>query len=100
MARSPDPKKLALWRARFQHFFDSGLAVARFCAVEQVSESSFYYREIKGDVRSIKITMGVDILRRKTPEMARKEMMSKRFVKKRLLGQLILTQRNEALIGT
>ncbi len=47
MARSSDPKKLALWRDRFQRFLASGLAVARFCAVEQVSESSFYYWQKK-----------------------------------------------------
>jgi hypothetical protein len=43
MARSSDPKKLALWQGRFRRFLDSGLAVARFCANEHVSESSFYY---------------------------------------------------------
>ncbi len=43
MARSSDPKKLALWQGRFRCFFDSGLAVARFCVIEHVSESSFYY---------------------------------------------------------
>lgn len=43
MARSSDPKKLALWQGRFQRFLDSGLAVVRFCSVERVSESSFYY---------------------------------------------------------
>ena len=42
MARSSDPKNPALWRDRFQRFLDSGLSVARFCAVEHVSESSFY----------------------------------------------------------
>ncbi|MCP5118230.1 MAG: hypothetical protein GY953_46035 [bacterium] len=47
MARSSDPKKLALWQGRFQRFLDSGLAVARFCAVEHVSESSFYYWQKK-----------------------------------------------------
>jgi len=47
MARSFDPKKLALWQGRFQRFLDSGLAVARFCAVEEVSESSFYYWQKK-----------------------------------------------------
>jgi hypothetical protein len=43
MARSSDPKKLALWQGRFRRFLDSGSAVARFCAIEHVSESSFYY---------------------------------------------------------
>ena len=47
MARLSDPKKLALWQGRFQRFLDSGLAVARFCAVEHVSESSFYYWQKK-----------------------------------------------------
>ncbi len=47
MARSSDPKKLSLWRGRFRRFLDSGLAVARFCAVEDVSESSFYYWQKK-----------------------------------------------------
>ncbi len=47
MARSSDPKKLALWQGRFQGFLDSGLTVARFCAVEHVSESSFYYWQKK-----------------------------------------------------
>lgn len=47
MARSSDPKKLALWQVRFQRFLDSGLSVARFCAVEHVSESSFYYWQKK-----------------------------------------------------
>ncbi len=43
MARSSDPKKLSLWQGRFRRFLDSGLAIARFCAIEHVSESSFYY---------------------------------------------------------
>ena len=43
MARSTDPKKLALWQGRFQRFVESGLPVVRFCAAEDVSESSFYY---------------------------------------------------------
>ncbi len=47
MVRSPDPKRLALWQGRFQRFLDSGLAVARFCAVERVSVSSFYYWQKK-----------------------------------------------------
>lgn len=47
MALSSDPKKLSLWRGRFRRFLDSGLAVARFCAVEGVSESSFYYWQKK-----------------------------------------------------
>ncbi len=55
MARSSDPKKLALWQGRFQRFLDSGLAVARFCAVEDVAESSFYYWQKK---------LGPQVLRR------------------------------------
>jgi len=47
MARSTDPKKLALWQRRFQRFVDSGLPVVRFCAVEGVSEASFYYWQKK-----------------------------------------------------
>ncbi len=43
MARSSDPKKVALWQRRFRRFLDSGVSVARFCAAEQVSESLFYY---------------------------------------------------------
>ena len=47
MVRSSDPKKRALWQGRFRRFVDSGLAVARFCAIEEVSESSFYYWQKK-----------------------------------------------------
>ena len=47
MARSTDPKKAALWQRRFRRFLDSGLPVARFCAAERVSESSFYYWQKK-----------------------------------------------------
>ncbi len=47
MARSSNQKKLALWQGRFRRFLDSGLVVARFCAVEQISESSFYYWQKK-----------------------------------------------------
>ncbi|MFQ5464023.1 MAG: hypothetical protein ACE5E5_15535 [Phycisphaerae bacterium] len=47
MARSSDPKKLSVWQGRFRRFLDSGLAVARFCAIEHVSESSFYYWQKK-----------------------------------------------------
>lgn len=47
MARSTDPKKLALWQRRFQRFVNSGLPVVRFCAVEGVSEASFYYWQKK-----------------------------------------------------
>jgi len=47
MGRSTDPQKAALWRTRFQRYPGSGLSVARFCAVEGVSESSFYYWQKK-----------------------------------------------------
>jgi hypothetical protein len=47
MGRSTDPKKAALWRTRFQRYPGSGLSVARFCAAEGVSESSFYYWQKK-----------------------------------------------------
>ena len=43
MARSSDPKKLALWQERFQRFLSSDLAVARFCVMEHVSVASFYH---------------------------------------------------------
>ena len=43
MSGSSDPKKLAVWRERFERFSSSGLAVARFCARERVSVASFYY---------------------------------------------------------
>jgi hypothetical protein len=42
MSRSLDSTKPAVWRARFERFFDCGLAVARFCAREGVSVASFY----------------------------------------------------------
>lgn len=47
MARSTDPNKAALWQGRFRRFVHSGEPVARFCAAEQVSESSFYYWQKK-----------------------------------------------------
>ena len=47
MARSADPRKLALWQGRFQRFAESDLPVVRFCAAEDVSESSFYYWQKK-----------------------------------------------------
>jgi len=42
MSRPSDPKKLAVWRERFERFSSSGLAVGRFCAREGVSTASFY----------------------------------------------------------
>lgn len=47
MARSTDSKKAALWRTRLRRYAGSGLSVARFCATEGVSESSFYYWQKK-----------------------------------------------------
>lgn len=38
-----DPRKLAVWRERFERFSSSGLTVARFCARERVSVASFYH---------------------------------------------------------
>ena len=43
MSRSSDPKKLAVWRERFERLSRSGLTVARFCARERVSVASFYH---------------------------------------------------------
>lgn len=67
MARSSDPKKVALWQGRFQRFVDCGLPVVRFCAVEGVSEASFYYWQKKlgpttrrGRVRAKSRNVGAD----------------------------------------
>ena len=60
MARPSDPKKLALWQGRFRRFLDSGLAVARFCAIEHVSESSFYYWQKKLGPRALRRPTRVD----------------------------------------
>lgn len=54
MARSFDPKKLALSQGRFRPFLDSGLAVGRFCAVEHVSVSSFYYWRMKPGLQALR----------------------------------------------
>ena len=43
MPRLPDPRKLAVWRQRFERFSKSGLAVATFCEREGVSVASFYH---------------------------------------------------------
>ena len=43
MPRPSDPKKLALWRQRFERFSNSRLAVAPFCDREGVSVASFYH---------------------------------------------------------
>lgn len=58
MARAPDPKKAALWQGRFRRFLDSGLPVARFCAAEQVSESSFYYWQKKLGAQALRRPAG------------------------------------------
>jgi len=52
MSRSTDPRKLALWRERFERFSLGELAVGPFCARERVSVASFYYwREKVGKLR-------------------------------------------------
>ena len=43
MARSSDPKKLAVSRERLERFSISGLGVAQFCTQERVSVASFYH---------------------------------------------------------
>jgi hypothetical protein len=43
MSRPSDPKKLAVWRERFERFSSCGLAVTRFCSEERVSVASFYH---------------------------------------------------------
>ncbi len=43
MSRPSDPKKLAMWRERFERFSSCGLAVTRFCSEERVSVASFYH---------------------------------------------------------
>ena len=43
MSRPFDPKKLAVWRERFERFSSCGLAVTRFCSEERVSVASFYH---------------------------------------------------------
>ena len=62
MVRSSDPKKVALWQGRFRRFVDSGLSVARFCAAEHVSESSFYYWRKKLGTHGRGRAMGVEDL--------------------------------------
>jgi len=42
MPRPSDPRKLAVWRERFERFSSSGLAAGPFCAREGVSTASFY----------------------------------------------------------
>lgn len=58
MARSTDPKQVALWQGRFRRFVDSGLPVARFCAAEQVCESSFYYWQKKLGAQALRRPAG------------------------------------------
>jgi hypothetical protein len=43
MKRRLDSKKLGLWEQRLKRFRESGLSIARFCANEAVSASSFSY---------------------------------------------------------
>jgi len=43
MKRRLDSKKLGLWEQRLKRFRESGLSIARFCAYEAVSVSSFSY---------------------------------------------------------
>jgi len=42
MARTPDPKRHALWRGRIRRQEASGLTVAQFCALECIARSKFY----------------------------------------------------------
>ena len=42
MARTPDPKRHALWRDRIRRQATSGFTVAQFCAEECISRSKFY----------------------------------------------------------
>lgn len=43
MKRRLNSKKLGLWNQRLIRFRESGLSIARFCAIEAVSVSSFSY---------------------------------------------------------
>lgn len=42
MPRLSDPRKLAVWRERFERLSSSGLSVVAFCAREGISTPSFY----------------------------------------------------------
>jgi hypothetical protein len=42
MARTPDPKRHALWRDRVRRQGASDLTVAQFCAQECIARSKFY----------------------------------------------------------
>ena len=42
MARTPDPKRHALWRDRVRRQVASGLTVAQFCAQECIARSKLY----------------------------------------------------------
>jgi hypothetical protein len=42
MARTPDPKRHAVWRDRIRRQESSGLTVAQFCIEECISRSKFY----------------------------------------------------------
>ena len=58
MPRSSDPGKLAEWRERLERFSSCGLAVARFCAQEHVSEASFYHWRKKLGYKGRRMTDG------------------------------------------
>jgi hypothetical protein len=58
MSCPSDPKKLAVWRERFERLPRSGLTVAQFCARERVSVASFYHWRKK---------LGQAALRRRVP---------------------------------
>jgi hypothetical protein len=42
MARNPNPRVQALWRARVSRQVISGLSIAEFCAKERCAKSAFY----------------------------------------------------------
>ena len=42
MARTPDPKRQALWRDRIRRQESSGLRIAQFCAQERCAPAAFY----------------------------------------------------------
>ena len=66
MSRSSDLDKRALWREPFQEFTRTGLTVARFCARQRVSVTSFYNwrRRIGGrSSRRRKTRLGRDAFR-------------------------------------
>jgi putative transposase len=42
MARTPDPKRQALWRDRIRRQESSGLTIAQFCVQERCAGAAFY----------------------------------------------------------